>query len=346
MFSKLQQLPQTPVAVAFTPNSVLNLSQPQTVAPACVMINGTRFSTCTDVGWFNSNRYLATLNFAAETLHVYAFHPQDHSLTLVQTWSNQDGMQMQWPEKMAFSKDGRYLAISNIKGHLPSLNLYSIDSQTHLINPVPFKVIEHSHANHGVRFTPNGQYLVSSTIDDEGLILIYKLEREPNGTLDVTLSQVVQNPYLPLKPKSVNFSSDGSLMVVCYSPNADRIYQHSGALVIYAFDNETGTIRPQPLCERIGLPELQYPDDACFSHDEESSILIVPTQGDHSILFYPFDKRTSQIDPQFFAFTNPEAQLSFPHGVSLSSDDNYLAVSNYGDDKVTVYSMKQAIQSE
>lgn len=102
MFSKLPHASQTPVAVAYTPNSILNLSPPP--HHPITMKNRSRYSTRTDVGWFNNNHYLAVINLAAETLHTYAFHPQDHSLTLLQTLTNQDGAQLHWPDKMAFQK--------------------------------------------------------------------------------------------------------------------------------------------------------------------------------------------------------------------------------------------------
>jgi hypothetical protein len=177
-------------------------------------------------------------------------------------------------------------------------------------------------------------------MDSSGLILVYKLDYGADGSLDATLSQIVQTRYSPLKPKSVGFSGDGSLIAICYGPNAAESHQNNGALAVHAFDNETGTISTLPLCERCGTPELLYPDDVAFFHDDLSTVIVVPSQAIDRVVFYSFDKMTNEIDPQSFAFANPEAQLSFPHGIALSSDDNYLAVSNYGDDKVTVYSLK------
>ncbi|MCM3676446.1 MULTISPECIES: hypothetical protein [Peribacillus] len=349
MFSKFPYVSQTPVGVAYTPNSILNLSiPPLPIIPIMnrPKMNSERYATCTAVGWFNNNHYLATLNLATETLHTYAFNTQDHSFTLLQTLNNQNGMQLHWPDALAFSPDGSYLAITNTKQNMCSINMYHIDPQTHLINPVPFQVIRHPHAIfHGVRFSPNSQYMISTTTDSSGLNLIYKLDYEANGAPKFTLSQVVQNPYrlspLPFKPKAIDFSSDGSLLIICYGVTAGtQSYPSYGALAIHTWDNDTGTIGTQPLCELTGKPELSCPDDVSFSHDALSSFIVVQSQSNDTVVFYSFDKMTNQIDPQFFAFTNPEAQLSFPHGFSLSTDDKYLAVSNYGDDKVTVYSLK------
>lgn len=347
MFARLPFLSQAPVAVAHTPDSILQRSQPADFSPTHTMMNRMRFSTCTDVEWFNHNRCVATVNFGAESIHTYEFSPHDHTFTLLQSLNNQDGLQLHWPDKMAISSDGKYLAITNIKGHRPSINVYRIDPKTNLIQPSPVKVIEHPFAIfHGVQFSPNAKYLVSCSIDRAGPILIYRLVYGRDGEVDAILSRMIPNRYSPLKPKSIDFSADGSLMAVCYGPNAADSYACNGALAIYAFDAEMGTISDAPLCERKETPELSYPDDVSFSHDALSSVLVVPSQVNDTVLFYSFDKANSRIHPDYFAFTNPEAQLYFPHGLALSSDDEYLAVSNYGDDKVTVYAMKQLEQQE
>jgi WD40 repeat protein len=347
MLSRLPFLTQAPVAVAHTPDSILQRSQPAQFSPTHTMMNRTRFSTCTDVEWFHNNRFLATVNFGAESLHTYAFAPHDHTLTLVQSLNNQDGLQLHWPEKLAFSSNGKHLAITNIKGNRPSINLYDMDPQTNLIQPTPVNVIEHQSAiYHGVQFSPNSEYLVSCSIDHAGLILVYKLVYGANGELEVILSQVVPNRFSPLKPKSIDFSADGSLMAVCYGPNAADSFAFNGALTIYAFDSDRGTVSSEPLCELKETPELSYPDDVSFSHDALSSVIVVPSQVNDTVLFYSFDKGNKRIDPNFYAFKNPEAQLYFPHGIALSSDDRYLAVSNYGDDKVTVYAMEQGMRHE
>ena len=44
-----------------------------------------------------------------------------------------------------------------------------------------------------------------------------------------------------------------------------------------------------------------------------------------------------QIDKEYVTLSNPKAQISYPHGIALSSDNKFLAVSHYGDDKVTIY---------
>ena len=67
---------------------------------------------------------------------------------------------------------------------------------------------------------------------------------------------------------------------------------------------------------------------------------VLSDQGHDTLIVYPFDPETGQIDPNYTLIQNPEAQLSFPHGLSISDDGNYLAVSNYGDDKFNLYQIE------
>lgn len=339
MFSKLPYLSQTPVTIEYTPNSVLK--SPHIPVPFQTINNRGRYSTCTDVSWFNNDQNLAVMNFAKESLYIYQFDAQKDTLTVKQTLTNNDGMQLSWPDKLAFSPDGLYLAITNILSR--SINMYSINPHTKLINPVPIQIIKHPNSIffHGIAFSTTSKYIVSTTIDHAGFILINKIEHDSNGALRLIPTQVVPNNYLPFKPKSINFSNDGSLMIICYSLNANskESLDCYGAIAIYAFDNVSGTLSQQPVCELVGHSELCTPDDVTFSHDPLSSLIIAPTQGNDTIVFYTFDKKSNKIDPNFFTFTNPEAKISFPHGISLSSDNKYLALSNYGDDKVTIYSL-------
>ena len=52
-----------------------------------------------------------------------------------------------------------------------------------------------------------------------------------------------------------------------------------------------------------------------------------------------FDPETGAIGPVLHSFANPQAQLSFPHALAFSADGRYLAVSNYGNDKLLIVAM-------
>lgn len=329
---------QTPVAVVYTPNSILNHSKVP-FRRLDMPNNRKRYSTCTDVAWINNNRHLAVLNFANDSLQIYEFNRNSYSLKLIQNLDNKNGMQLHEPDKFSFSPNGLFLANTNNKKGYFSVNLYQIDPQTQLINPKPIQIIKHDNYRfHGIRFSTNSKYLICTTIGDPGNILVYKLKNSKNGTATLKLVHQMKNPYFPLKPKSINFSKDGSLMIACFSGNAGSLKSKAvGALAVYNFDNNTGKIDTKPVCEFKGRPEISFTDDVSFSQDEKSSFIVLPSQLNDTIVFFPFDRNKKQIDKKFFTFSNPKAQISYPHGIALSSDNKFLAVSHYGDDKVTIY---------
>ncbi|MFB9324533.1 WD40 repeat domain-containing protein [Paenibacillus aurantiacus] len=338
MFAKLPHVSQVPIAVHYTPDSILQFSEPP--MPHLTVVDRQRYGTCTDVKWLHQSHTLATLNMATETIHTYVFDSHSHTLSPIQTLGNEQGMELHWPEKFAFANNGKYMAVANSKIGKCAIQLYRMEP-TGWIHPGPVQTIEHEGSVfHDVQFSPDSRFMVSTTMDAGGHIRFYSLEEGPGGELNITLTQTTQSLYLPLKPKAIAFSGDGALIAICFGPNAGTLNPQSfGVMAIHTFDGVTGTMSEQPVHELYGRPELSVPDSVTFSHDAGSSMLIIPSQSNDTIVFYAFDKSTCQIDPNFFSFTNPNAQLSFPHGVSLSADDRYLAVSNYGDDKITIYAL-------
>jgi 6-phosphogluconolactonase (cycloisomerase 2 family) len=338
MSFKLSTVSQKPVAVVYTPNSILSHSEVP-FRSLKMPNNRSRYSTCTDVAWINNNRHLAVLNLANESLQIYEFNNKNYSLKLIQNLDNQDGMQFHEPDKFSFSPNGLFLANTNNKKGYFSANLYQIDPQTQMISPNPIQVVKHAGDRfHGIRFSTNSKYLICTTIGNPGNILVYKLENRKNGSAYLKFMHEMKNPYFPLKPKSINFSKDGSLMVACFSGNAGRLSSlPEGALAIYNFDNNTGKIDTKPVCELKGRPEISFTDDVSFSQDEMSSFIVLPSQLNDSLVIYPFDVKKKQVDMEYVTISNPKAQISYPHGIALSSDNKFLAVSHYGDDKVTIY---------
>jgi 6-phosphogluconolactonase (cycloisomerase 2 family) len=324
----------------YTPNSILNNSE----VPFRILkmpYNRMRYSTCTDVAWINNNRHLAILNLANESLRIYKFNRKNYSLKLLQTLDNQNGMQFHEPDKFSFSPNGLFLANTNNKNGYFSVNLYQIDPQTKLINPNPIQIIKNDYRFHGIRFSTNSKYLICTQISDPGNILVYKLKKTKNGTATLELIQEMKNPYFPSKPKSINFSKDGSLMVACFSGNAGRKNSPvGGSLAVYNFDNNTGKIDTKPVCELKERPEISFTDDVSFYQDEKSSFIVLPSQLNDTVVFFPFDMNKKQINMKYSALSNPQAQINYPHGISFSSDNKFLAVSHYGDDKATIYLLK------
>ncbi len=161
----------------------------------------------------------------------------------------------------------------------------------------------------------------------------------------ITLSQDMDTDLFPLHPKGIDFSENDRFVVVCHAINNSRAPNRlSGALAVYQFDRIKGKIDPKPVCV-IGTSELlNVPEDVCFSPDGSS--ILVTNHGNDTVTAHAFDPMTGQIGESRILLQNPEAQLSFPHGLSISPDGKFLAVTNYGDDTVKIYTLSESTSQE
>ena len=123
-----------PIAAHYTPDSIL--SNP----PGTALFIGkrSRFATCSGVAWFHGG-HIATVNLQGNALHTYRFDTSDGALILVQALVGLRGLDR--PENLAFSPDGRLLAITNSKDG--AVNLYTVDSTTHRVSTDPTSTIRH-----------------------------------------------------------------------------------------------------------------------------------------------------------------------------------------------------------
>jgi 6-phosphogluconolactonase (cycloisomerase 2 family) len=71
---------------------------------------------------------------------------------------------------------------------------------------------------------------------------------------------------------------------------------------------------------------------------------VVTDQAQEAAMVIAFDAKVGTIGERKVKVANPSAQLSFPHGNAVSPDGRYLAVANYGDDKVTLYDLEAALR--
>jgi 6-phosphogluconolactonase (cycloisomerase 2 family) len=297
-----------------------------------------RASTCSGIGWFHDNNYLATINYDGCFIATYHFNKETNQCTLLQVINTKSTAPLRGGELLSISNDGTLLAVSLNRAH--ALNIYSINTQTHIIDPKPLFIIKTQEPGpHGVRFSHNKKYLGCTTIHLQGDISIYALTTTDEATT-FSLAATLKNNFFPLRPKSLYFTKDDAYVVVSYTTKADAetAHQAHGILASYAFNQATGSIEPTPISVFQSDAILTGADDITFATDD--AYLIVSEQATDKITFIAFDKTTGQIGKKLGSIQNPEAKLSFPHGISLSSDGKYLAVTNYGDDKFSIYDLK------
>jgi 6-phosphogluconolactonase (cycloisomerase 2 family) len=318
-----------PFCSVYTPDSILNdkhLFKPLFVGKR------QRYATCTGAAWFHNN-YLAVLNLYGNKLIIYRFNEQKNEFTLLQEINNTHGMQLRFPEHLDVSPDGRLLAVANSK--LPSINLYSIDRINHLINPIPIFSQQAHGLIHNVRFTPDGKYLAYASFDTEKSLCIYRITNKAN-TIYLRPIYIQANNEKLLKLKAINFTHNNHYAILAYAFAVNSTLDNpcESLLVIHRFNDSDGS-----LGDRICSVKGNFSTEDITLADNDHAV-VLSDQNDDLLVFYPFDPDTGYIDEHYMLMKNPEAQLSFPHGVAVSPDGHYLAVANYGDDKFNLYQIQ------
>ncbi len=298
--------------------------------------NRTRSATLQGITWFHK-RYLAITSLPDEALYTYLFDENKKILTPIQEITNEQGAQLGYPEHLSVSPDGTLLAIANSSNS--TVNIYSIDPQTHLINPLPagiFKLSENKTLLHGIKFSSTGSHLAITEITNPGLIRVYRLENMDHDKLNLVLTCTLNNTYAPMKPKAIDFSSDDTYVTIAYACNAGT-KQTKSSLAIHRFDKIKGVIDPNHTY--IRQVEISYLEDVKFFSNDAHLIVINQLPNDTAVI-YDFDKTAGILSDSFITIKNPVAQLSFPHAVAISYDSKYAAIVNSGSNQCNIYSIQ------
>lgn len=311
-----------PIASIETPNSILKRPPEKGVRFAGPR---ERYSTCTGVNWFQGSNYLFAISMHTSSVQLYRF--DRNKLSFVRNYEDPKGMGLRRPENLDISPDEQWLAIPNMSNG--KVQIYGLDSKKFL-NPEPVYTIQ-GRMVHGVRFTPDGKHMAYVQIGPEAKVVFCRIGYDTKGVLRVKKTHVFENPYKGLVPKSIDFSLDGRFAVIGWCVQLKREQgAEDGMIAVFDFDNKHGIIDENPVSKVTGLSSVET---LVFAPD--SSSFFITDQIHDRILGFPFDQKTGSIGNCWIALQNPEAQLFFPHGLSFS--DKYVAVSNYGDDKITVY---------
>jgi 6-phosphogluconolactonase (cycloisomerase 2 family) len=327
------------VAVQRTPGSLLETEVAAEESPYFIGKRA-RLATCGGAAWFH-DLHIATLNLLGNSVHTYRFDARGRTLApLEPTVSLQD---LHKPENLAFSPDGALLAVTNSVG---TVNIYRVDVRDHSIDPTPVMVIDCGPGTgpHGVCFSPDASMLCFSTVEDKGSLRLFQIARSSVDSIALMPVQALENRFAPLKPKGVAFSPNMRFLVVAYGVNAKE-HPHRGRasfIAAHAFSTE-GIVGSDPvqLCgRRLGV---RCAEDVNFFPD--GSHLLVTDQEADAAVVVNFESRTGAIGDKKSVIENPWAQLSFPHGNSISADGRFVAIANYGDDRLTIFEVTRGIES-
>jgi len=322
----------TPMCEVFTPRSLHeNIDQ-----ITFIVGNRKRVSTCSGVAWFHDNNYLATVNFEGGFICTYRFNKDNNQFIPLQIIHDSNDAKLVGADNIAVSDDGILLAVSINRSQ--QVNVYSINTETHLIDPVPAAIVKHKDpAVHGVRFSHDNNYVACTTIRGDNSVTIYKLEKDKeNKKVSLALVSNLKNRFKILKPKSLDFTQDDNYVAIVYAANVTTVKNLvTGLVAIHKFDKNTGIIDEKSISIYRNNREFVGGEDINFSPDD--SCIFISEHARDRILVHEFDKIHGKIGKRIAELKNPEARLSFPHGIKISSDGKYLAVANYGDDKCSIY---------
>ena len=319
-----------PICKVYTPDSILlHKADYKPLALGGRM----RYATCTGAAWFHGT-YLAVLNLFGEHMTIYAFDEERNEFTIIQHITNQQGARFSHAEQVCVSPDGTLLVV--VDARIATINVYSIDLESHLINPSPMFVLTVRGLIHNARFTSDGRYFAYGSFYNKESVGIYKVMRN-QGTVNFERVYTRSHTYPLVSVKGVNFTQDSRYIVLAYAPSArtaDRILNAGkpleSLLVVHKF-NQNGSVGA--IVCFVTVPG-SIEDIAFLDNDH----VIVASDQYHDILHvYPFDAKTGQIASAYTSIQNPDAQLSFPHGMSVSHDGKYLVVTNFGDDTFNLY---------
>lgn len=305
-----------PVVSRVTPGSVLHT----TSLPPYYIGTRPRLATCGGVAWFHGH-HLATLNLADAAVHVYRFDPGARRLTLLQHLPRLAGLEE--PENLEFSPDGDKLVISS---GVHGVHVYAVDAATHRIAAWPEAQVAcaPSDNTHGVACSPCGRVLLISTVDVPGTLTCY---RTGDG---YRVLQRLESAHGELTPKGVAFTPDGRHVVISHGPTAhDRpvALAAEAFIEVRAFDAARG-LSPEPVAVSAPGLGLGCAEDVAITADGR---IFVTDQARDRVERFRWDGALRHVPSRGFA------GLSFPHGTAVSDDGRFLAVANYGSDRVTVF---------
>jgi WD40 repeat protein len=317
------------VMLSSEPIAQVQASMPEELAEKELQYIGerTRFSVCTGVAWFKGDQALISANLLQNFLLTYHFDAEQLHIERSTFFDNTTGIHLDKPDNLCISSDGKWMAITGGR----RLNIYKIDPETAIFSPFPIAYLGKTKDGriHGCRFSRDAKYLACVSIGDPGRICIYNVDS------GFKLIQRIANPFNPLKPKGIDFSPDGNFAVICFSRNASSTPNETeGLLAIYPFDAEHGILKDHPIQKQKCSSTLE---DVCFSPD--GTTIFVTNQYTDTITAHTFNTQTGFLGEWHVALKNPEAKLHFPHGMGLSHNGKFLAVSNYGNDQITIYTL-------
>lgn len=260
-------------------------------------------------------------------IFIYQLSPVG-SLNVLQILKNPVS-QLSCPQHAVYSRDGSFLVVANWINQ--TFNIYQADTKG-VFHAAPSAVIpfspplDQAYRPHGIAFSPDGRYLAvtfGASIHDRKAVGLYAFTSPETMGLDMKLIALYTDPEISRGiPKGIAFSPDGSSLVITLSET------NSVAIYSIGWLNTKASLFPVQI---LGPSmQLSRPEDIKFNAD--GNYCVISNSQENTVKFYRYDRKTNQfISPMpFYVLNHSECQLNFPHGLAISSNGRYLAVTQFG----------------
>ncbi len=312
-----------PIATGSIPNSILANPPLKRIQYSGKDI---RYSTCSGVAWCDDNTGLATVNFLSGSVHLFSFDKEKNTLRHLKRYDKSDGLPLDHTGSLIFSNNRKLLSITNMfKNYVSIYQWQGLDG--------PLKAIHRlkSIHPHGSQFTPCDNYLAIAELRRKA-IRIYRIV-ESEGGITSKQTQIFFPRVKTYAPKDIAFTRNGKFAIIGVCNVTTSVETEPGASILsYRFDMETGKLDRKPVDRIDNLYSIEV-----LRFLSDSTLALSTDQINDRIYAHEFDPETGKFGKTWIALEPPRAELSFPHGMSISKDDRLLAVTNYGDDRVTIY---------
>jgi 6-phosphogluconolactonase (cycloisomerase 2 family) len=300
------------------------LASAASASPAFLQVQGSPFATGEQpygIAFNASGTLLATANREAGTVSVFTVGSSG-ALTLVASTATG----AEFPESVAFSPDGKWLAVADTASLSPgSISMFAVAPNGTLskVSGSPFQNANAGDTPSAVAFSPNSQMLASAEGPDGisggvNQISLYKV-----GATGA-LSEESGSPYpASVTPSSVAFSPDGFLLAVGN--------YGSGSVSMYNvfFDNTLGLISTVPAGTTASSVAFS-PDGSLLATGD-----VLNTTGAGKVVVFNVGQ-TGTLTP---VTGSPFTAGNLPYNVTFDPAGGLLAVSNDGSNSVSVFSV-------
>jgi WD40 repeat protein len=297
--------------------------------------NRKRYATCSGVSWFDKD-HLAVINLYGQHARIYKLisdktnSSEPWQLKLVYEFNEN----INYPEDLSVAKNHKYVAITNTLSDTKGVSIFEMDPVSFHFTKLLNRICVESTC-HGIRFSPDSKYLVFTIIDPPGAVKVYAV-----SDIAVIPAFTLENPDPQQRPKAVCFTPDSKFIAVLYSYAAgikSNNKNNKSSICIHRYVQDTGKIDRQLLAQYIHQSETNsaFEIGAFRAEPNQYQYSLFITDQEDRVFEFKFDSQNRNI--QLIGSFGDD--LPFPHGIDLSPDGHYLAVTTLGDDIFKIFEL-------